>query len=429
MWWRESFCNRGEKVPAGGQLFMIWNESSVHVPVCVSGLRDWQLNLPLTQGKVLLFPFKRWTDRHSEVEKLVFMEVSCRAGGRVRPRSQIFLTPVRSLPQHSSGAPFSDSTGPSPRSALGGGQPGTERGMDGSPAESCCWERWQLQRAGLGALAELQRGGLVFLKVYLFMTVLGLHCCTWASSSCDKWELPASRGARASHWGDFSCEAWAPGTWALVVAAHGLSCSAACGIVSEQGSSLCLLHWQVDSQPLYHQGSPRLVLSADIFWGLTLFQGQLEGLAVCYMFHLIYSHSSSCLSYVLVLFLFYKWGNEEQRGWVVCPRLHGRRRRRWRWDFSPGSLTLKTKSGNTCLGKATCPRLRALSGSLVRNVWDRTSGQQALPSSSCWPGRFCNRRGGCGGASSLPPGAEPAEGAASWLHQDVLVLHFWAGLR
>lgn len=28
------------------------------------------------------------------------------------------------------------------------------------------------------------------------------------------------------------------------------------------------------------------------------------------------------------------------------------------------------------------------------------------------------------GASSLPPGAEPAEAAASWLYQDVLVLHF-----
>ena len=38
---------------------------------------------------------------------------------------------------------------------------------------------------------------------------------------------------------------------------HGLSCSAACGIIPDQGSNPCPLHWQVDSQPLCHQGSPR----------------------------------------------------------------------------------------------------------------------------------------------------------------------------
>ena len=41
-----------------------------------------------------------------------------------------------------------------------------------------------------------------------------------------------------------------------VVVAHGLSCSAACGIFPDQGSNLCPLHWQADSQPLCHQGSP-----------------------------------------------------------------------------------------------------------------------------------------------------------------------------
>ena len=38
--------------------------------------------------------------------------------------------------------------------------------------------------------------------------------------------------------------------------AHALSCSAACGILPDQGSNLCLLHWQADSSPLHHQGSP-----------------------------------------------------------------------------------------------------------------------------------------------------------------------------
>ena len=30
---------------------------------------------------------------------------------------------------------------------------------------------------------------------------------------------------------------------------RGLSCSRACGIIPDQGSNLCLLHWQADSQP------------------------------------------------------------------------------------------------------------------------------------------------------------------------------------
>ena len=41
-----------------------------------------------------------------------------------------------------------------------------------------------------------------------------------------------------------------------VVVAHGPSCSMACGIFPDQGLNLCPLHWQADSQPLRHQGSP-----------------------------------------------------------------------------------------------------------------------------------------------------------------------------
>ena len=37
---------------------------------------------------------------------------------------------------------------------------------------------------------------------------------------------------------------------------HRLSCSFACGIFLAQGLNLCLLHWQADSLPLSHQGSP-----------------------------------------------------------------------------------------------------------------------------------------------------------------------------
>ena len=45
-----------------------------------------------------------------------------------------------------------------------------------------------------------------------------------------------------------------------VVVVHGLSCSAACGIFPDQGLNPCPLHWQADSQPLRHQGSPSLFL-------------------------------------------------------------------------------------------------------------------------------------------------------------------------
>ena len=41
---------------------------------------------------------------------------------------------------------------------------------------------------------------------------------------------------------------------ASVVVAHWLSCPVTYGVFLDQGSSLCPLHWQGDSQPLDHQG-------------------------------------------------------------------------------------------------------------------------------------------------------------------------------
>ena len=42
-----------------------------------------------------------------------------------------------------------------------------------------------------------------------------------------------------------------------VVVVYRPSRSVACGIFPDQGSNPCPLHWQADSQPLCHQGSPR----------------------------------------------------------------------------------------------------------------------------------------------------------------------------
>ena len=52
-----------------------------------------------------------------------------------------------------------------------------------------------------------------------------------------------------------------------VIVAHGPSCSAACGILPDQGSNPCPLHWQADSQPLRHQGSPVDFLMTAILTG------------------------------------------------------------------------------------------------------------------------------------------------------------------
>ena len=46
------------------------------------------------------------------------------------------------------------------------------------------------------------------------------------------------------------------GTQTSIVVACGLSCSKVCGIFPDQGSNPSPLHWQVDSYPLCHQGSP-----------------------------------------------------------------------------------------------------------------------------------------------------------------------------
>ena len=46
-----------------------------------------------------------------------------------------------------------------------------------------------------------------------------------------------------------------------IAVAQGLRCSVASGIFLDQGSDSCLLHWQVDSLLLSHQGSPNIYLS------------------------------------------------------------------------------------------------------------------------------------------------------------------------
>ena len=98
--------------------------------------------------------------------------------------------------------------------------------------------------------------------LYLFILFLYLWLC-WVSVSVLGLSLAAASGGHSS-----SRCAGLSLSWPLllrstgsrragsVIVAHGPSCSMACGIFPDQGSNPCPLHWQADSQPLRHQGSP-----------------------------------------------------------------------------------------------------------------------------------------------------------------------------
>ena len=110
---------------------------------------------------------------------------------------------------------------------------------------------------------------LLFLKVYLFI----YFWLCWVFVSVRGLSLIAASGGHSSS----RCEGLSL-SWPLllrgtgsrragsVVVAHGTRCSAACGIFPDQGSNPCPLHWQGDSQPLRHQGSPiPILLVSNLF--------------------------------------------------------------------------------------------------------------------------------------------------------------------
>ena len=94
--------------------------------------------------------------------------------------------------------------------------------------------------------------------------MLGLCCCTRASSSCGEWgilfvvvrgHLIAVASLVVEH-GLQACGLQQLRHEGSVVVAHRLSCSVACGIFPDQG--LIREDWQVDSYLLRHQGSPEI---------------------------------------------------------------------------------------------------------------------------------------------------------------------------
>ena len=119
-----------------------------------------------------------------------------------------------------------------------------------------------------------------FLKIILFLNLFIYFGCLRPSSlpglfsSCGervgfslRWHLLfLSTGSTAR--GLSSCHLCAPETRLHSCGAQACG-SVACGIFPDQGSNPNLLHWQANSSPLSHQGSPSSVHS---YWNATVCQ-------------------------------------------------------------------------------------------------------------------------------------------------------------
>ena len=97
---------------------------------------------------------------------------------------------------------------------------------------------------------------------FFFFSFIYLWLC-WVFISVRGLSLVAASGGHSSLWCAGLSLSWplllrSTGSRRAgsVIVAHGPSRSTACGILPYQGSNPCPLHWQADSQPLRHQGSP-----------------------------------------------------------------------------------------------------------------------------------------------------------------------------
>ena len=112
------------------------------------------------------------------------------------------------------------------------------------------------------------------LSIFFFLIYLFISGCVGSSFPCEGFlqlrrvGATLHRGARASHYRGLSLRSTGSRRAGSVFVAHGLSCSTACGIFPDQGSNLCPLHRQADSQPLHHQGSPLIHFEFYFVYGV-----------------------------------------------------------------------------------------------------------------------------------------------------------------
>ena len=101
-----------------------------------------------------------------------------------------------------------------------------------------------------------------FFKILFIYLFIYLWLC-WVFVSVRRLSLVTASGGHSSSRCTSLSLSWPLLLWSTgsrcagsVVVAHGPSCSAVRGIFPDQGSNPCPLHWQADSQPVRHQGSP-----------------------------------------------------------------------------------------------------------------------------------------------------------------------------
>ena len=107
---------------------------------------------------------------------------------------------------------------------------------------------------------------IIYLFIYLciFLAVLGLRFCARAFSSCgEQGPLLITVRGRLTIAASLVAEPRLQ-MRRLSNCGSGPSCSTACGIFPDQVSNPCPLHWQADSQPLRHQGSPSISSYKDL---------------------------------------------------------------------------------------------------------------------------------------------------------------------
>ena len=121
----------------------------------------------------------------------------------------------------------------------------------------CCYENWS---------------SCIFLKnIFIYLFILTVQGFSWRAGDRG---LLSGCGAQASNCSGLSfCRAWALGHMGfrscslqplvhrLSSCGHGPRCSVAHGIFLDQGLNPGLPHWQTDSSPLSHQGSPGVHVS------------------------------------------------------------------------------------------------------------------------------------------------------------------------
>ena len=94
---------------------------------------------------------------------------------------------------------------------------------------------------------------IIYLFIWLCWFFVAVHGLSLVAVSRDY----SSCDACAGHCSGFSCfRAQALGARVSIVVAHWLSCFLSCGILPGHGSNPYALNWQVNSQPLDHQGNP-----------------------------------------------------------------------------------------------------------------------------------------------------------------------------